>query len=136
MRAEERLNFFTHPLRIFVPNATYQLLTARLMAGADFDTSYVRLGPRGVHSAGIMALAFTVVHTFPDNSTQAQPVHGQRSARPGMQRARLQLRGEFFNALNHTNFNPPGTIFGSSSFGVISSAKSARHIQVGARLAF
>jgi len=52
------------------------------------------------------------------------------------ERVRLQLRGEFFNAFNHTNFNPPGTIFGSSSFGVVSSAKSARQIQVGARLAF
>ena len=52
--------------------STYQLLTARLIAGADFDTSYVRLGPGGVHSAGIMALAFTVVHAFPGNSTQAQ----------------------------------------------------------------
>lgn len=52
------------------------------------------------------------------------------------ERARLQLRAEFFNAFNHTNFNPPGTIFGSSSFGVVSSSKSARQIQVGARLAF
>ena len=52
--------------------STYQLLTARLIAGADFDTSYVRLGPSGVHSADIMALAFTVVHTFPGNSNQAQ----------------------------------------------------------------
>jgi len=52
------------------------------------------------------------------------------------EQARLQLRAEFFNAFNHTNFNPPGTIFGSSSFGVVSSAKSARQIQVGARLAF
>ena len=52
------------------------------------------------------------------------------------ERPRLQLRGEFFNAFNHTNFNPLGTIFGSSSFGVVSSAKSARQIQVGARLAF
>src|SRR5215472_10744126 len=51
--------------------STYQLLTARLIAGADLY-SYVRLGPRGVHSAGIMALAFTVVHTFPGNSNQAQ----------------------------------------------------------------
>src|SRR5215467_7702860 len=52
--------------------STYQLLTARLIAGADFDTSYVRLGSGGVHSAEIMALAFTVVHTFPGNSDQAQ----------------------------------------------------------------
>jgi hypothetical protein len=52
------------------------------------------------------------------------------------ERVRLQLRVEFFNAFNHTNFNPPGTIFGSASFGVVSSAKSARQIQVGMRLTF
>ena len=35
--------------------STYQSLTARLIAGADVDTSYVRLGPSGVHSADIMS---------------------------------------------------------------------------------
>ncbi|MBZ5620879.1 MAG: hypothetical protein LAQ69_19440 [Acidobacteriia bacterium] len=49
--------------------------------------------------------------------------------------ARLQLRGEFFNAFNHTNLNPPRPAFGSS-FGVISSAGPARQIQVGGRLLF
>jgi hypothetical protein len=50
--------------------------------------------------------------------------------------ARLQFRGDFFNAFNHTNLDPPAVVFGSSSFGVVSSAKSARQIQVGARLVF
>jgi len=48
---------------------------------------------------------------------------------------RLQLRGEFFNAANHTNLNPPRVAFGST-FGVISSAGPARQIQVAARLVF
>jgi hypothetical protein len=52
------------------------------------------------------------------------------------ERAQLQLRGECFNAFNHTNFDPPGTIFGSSLFGVVNSAKAARQIQAGARLLF
>ena len=52
------------------------------------------------------------------------------------ERVRLQLRGECFNALNHTNFDPPGTVFGSSLFGVVSSSKPARQIQAGARLVF
>jgi hypothetical protein len=49
--------------------STFQTLTARLIAGADFDTNHVRLGPSGVN---VMALAFTVVHTFPGTSDQAQ----------------------------------------------------------------
>jgi len=49
---------------------------------------------------------------------------------------RVQLRGEFFNALNHTNLGLPGITFGSSTFGVISSSGSPRQIQVGARIGF
>jgi hypothetical protein len=47
------------------------------------------------------------------------------------ERTKLQFRGECFDAFNRTNFDPPGTVFGSSLFGVVSSAKSARQIQVG-----
>jgi len=36
-----------------------------------------------------------------------------------MERVRLEFRGEFFNAFNHTNFGLPGLVFGSSTFGVI-----------------
>jgi len=50
--------------------------------------------------------------------------------------ARLQLRGEFFNAFNHTVLAPPGLVLGTSSFGVVSLAAPARQIQVGARLLF
>jgi hypothetical protein len=52
--------------------STFQTLTARLIAGADFDTNHVRLGPSDVNSVDVMALAFTVVHTFPGTSDQAQ----------------------------------------------------------------
>jgi hypothetical protein len=48
----------------------------------------------------------------------------------------LNFRGEFFNALNHTNFGLPGSTFGGPGFAVISSSGSARVIEVGARLAF
>ena len=50
--------------------------------------------------------------------------------------ARLQISGDFFNAFNHTNLDPPAVVFGSSTFGVVSSAKSARQVQVGERRLF
>jgi hypothetical protein len=52
------------------------------------------------------------------------------------ERIHLQLRGEFFNALNHTNFGLPGLTFGASNFGIVSSAGPARQIQIGLRIAF
>ena len=52
------------------------------------------------------------------------------------ERLHLQLRGDFFNALNHTNLGLPGLSFGSATFGVISTAGAARQVEVGARLAF
>jgi hypothetical protein len=52
------------------------------------------------------------------------------------ERARLQFRGEFFNATNHTNLSLPAHSFGAAGFGVISSSGPARQIQLGARLVF
>jgi hypothetical protein len=49
---------------------------------------------------------------------------------------RLQLRGEFFNALNHANFGLPQASIDSPAFGVIASSAPARQIQLGARLEF
>ena len=52
------------------------------------------------------------------------------------ERVRLQLRGEFFNAINHTNFSLPGHTFGGPGFGLISGSGPARQVQVGARITF
>lgn len=52
------------------------------------------------------------------------------------ERVRVQLRGEFFNALNHPNFGVPGRVFGAPGFGVVNSATPARQIQLGLRLVF
>ncbi len=52
------------------------------------------------------------------------------------ERLHTEIRGEFFNALNHTNFGLPGSTFGSPSFGVISSSAAARQIELGARVVF
>jgi hypothetical protein len=51
-------------------------------------------------------------------------------------RANAQLRVEAFNLLNHPHFDGPGTTFGTSSFGVISSAAEGRVIQLGVKLLY
>lgn len=52
------------------------------------------------------------------------------------ERIRSELRGEFFNALNHTNLGLPGQTFGSAAFGVVSTSGPARQIELGARVIF
>jgi hypothetical protein len=49
---------------------------------------------------------------------------------------KFDLRGEFYNLLNHAIFNVPGFTFGAADFGVISSARSPRTAQLAARLSF
>ncbi|HUO29608.1 MAG TPA: carboxypeptidase regulatory-like domain-containing protein [Bryobacteraceae bacterium] len=49
---------------------------------------------------------------------------------------RLQVRGEFFNTLNHTNLGVPVNSIDSPAFGTITSAGPGREIQLGARLEF
>jgi hypothetical protein len=48
----------------------------------------------------------------------------------------FQLRGEAYNALNHVNLNNPGTTLGTSDFGAITGAGSARTIQIGLKFLF
>jgi hypothetical protein len=48
----------------------------------------------------------------------------------------FNLRGEFFNLLNHGNFNLPGFTLGAADFGVVSTARPGRTMQLGARLSF
>jgi hypothetical protein len=48
----------------------------------------------------------------------------------------FDVRAEAYNVLNRTNFNIPGFTLGAADFGVISSARPARTIQLGARLSF
>ena len=51
--------------------------------------------------------------------------------------ARVQFRIETFNLFNRTNFDNPGSAFGSATFGVISSTRTkARNIQLGLKLLF
>jgi hypothetical protein len=53
-----------------------------------------------------------------------------------METRRLQIRSEFFNALNHTNFGLPVHSIDSPALGTITSAAPSRVIQIGARLEF
>jgi hypothetical protein len=61
-----------------------------------------------------------------------------------VERASLQIRGEFINATNHVNLGMPNVTFvpgtnglnSSSTFGTITSAGSARVIQLGAKIVF
>lgn len=52
------------------------------------------------------------------------------------ERYRFDLRGEFYNLLNHANFDLPGHILGASNFGAVLSARPSRAIQLGARVSF
>jgi len=52
------------------------------------------------------------------------------------ERVRFQLRGEFFNAFNHTNFTTVSTNLDSSTFGRLTADYSPRIIQLGAKLYF
>ena len=55
---------------------------------------------------------------------------------PVKERYRFNLRAELFNILNHANFDAPGHTLGAADFGVVSSARPARTVQLGARVSF
>jgi hypothetical protein len=55
------------------------------------------------------------------------------------ERFKLQVRGEFFNVMNHPNYGQPGTSLGSATFGTITSLaanSNMRQGQVGVKLLF
>jgi hypothetical protein len=59
------------------------------------------------------------------------------------ERVRLQFRGEFFNAFNHTNFGEPalsgggiGTNINAVNFGQVTAAHDPRNIQLGGKFTF
>ncbi|MEJ2082906.1 MAG: hypothetical protein P8Y94_12230 [Acidobacteriota bacterium] len=54
----------------------------------------------------------------------------------GEEGADLQLRAEFFNAPNHSNFNGLGTYVASGYFGALISARDPRILQFGLKIDF
>lgn len=55
---------------------------------------------------------------------------------PITERIKLNLRGEFYNAFNTTQFGSPNTTVTSTSFGRVTSASNSRVVQVAARVNF
>ena len=41
----------------------------------------------------------------------------------------IELRADFFNLFNRSNFNEPSGVFGTPTFGQVTSARAARTIQ-------
>jgi hypothetical protein len=52
------------------------------------------------------------------------------------ERLNAQFRAEFFNLLNHTNFNLPDNFLGDSTFGQITSAQDPRRLQLALKFLF
>jgi hypothetical protein len=52
------------------------------------------------------------------------------------EKVNFDLRGEFYNILNHANFNIPGATFGAADFGFVTSARPGRTVQLAGRLSF
>jgi outer membrane receptor protein involved in Fe transport len=55
---------------------------------------------------------------------------------PIYERLSFQFRADFFNSLNHTNFNAPGSQIGSSNYGVITGSLDPRIIEFAGKLQF
>jgi hypothetical protein len=51
-------------------------------------------------------------------------------------RVRLQLRGEFFNIFNHTNFRAISSTITAANYGQVTTVRDPRTIQIGAKLSF
>ncbi|HEX9458168.1 MAG TPA: hypothetical protein VGA84_03435, partial [Thermoanaerobaculia bacterium] len=49
---------------------------------------------------------------------------------------RFQIRAEIYNLFNNVNYGNPGSTFGASSFGRITSAGTMRQVQLGGKLLF
>jgi len=52
------------------------------------------------------------------------------------ERVRLQFRGEFFNAFNHTSFSSVQSATDASNFGQVNGVHDPREIQLGGKLNF
>ena len=92
--------------------------TAAFAAPAAF--TFGNAGRNSVYGPGMQALDFAIVRLFTLT-----------------ERAKFQFRGEFFNALNHTNLGTPDRFVNTPQFGTITeSTTPGREIQLSARVMF
>jgi hypothetical protein len=82
--------------------------------------TYGQVGRNSVYGPGLQTLDLGVVREFSI-----------------AEKARFEARGEFFNALNHTNLGTPNRFVNTSNFGSITEVSTpGREIQLSARLSF
>jgi hypothetical protein len=90
------------------------------------------------------AVAFNAVGTYGNSARNLLRGMGSFNIDAALQKTfalresvQLNLRGEFFNLLNHANFGLPGSnVSSTTTFGIINSAADPRILQIGVRLAF
>jgi hypothetical protein len=104
--------------------------------------------PSGTHNAGLWLnpAAFAAPPAFTFGNAGRNAIYG-----PGLQtldlalsrdfavteRAKFEFRGEFFNALNHTNLGTPNRFVNTPQFGTITEAATpGREVQLSARVSF
>ncbi len=92
---------------------------AQALAGASPFAAAGNAGRAPVRGPGIQNWDFGIFKTFAFK-----------------ERYRLQIRGEFFNGFNNVNWGNPGTGLGTPTFGQITSALTAREIQIGTKINF
>ena len=134
--------------QVWVRSATITSGTFSLMQRPNAIGNPVLAGDQRTNTRYFNTAAFTAAAplTF-GNSSKTPNIQGpawynldaalhRDIALPLTETTKLELRGECFNCFNHANFLPPSGLFGSTTFGQISTAQPARTLQVAGKLWF
>jgi hypothetical protein len=138
----------------YLSGPVFTVVTASNTASGLFPAGALR--PDLLHDPSLPSDQRTVARWF-DTSAFAQPAALQFGTSPRSvlrgapvittdltlekafhisERVKLEIRSEFYNLLNHANFNVPGFTFGAPDFGQVTSARAGRNTQLAARLSF